>query len=92
MGKRQPDILFVGTHREAGDLQEALGLPTKYLCGDCNQLRGGPPNKMPTKCGACGSTNIDIETDMASQRLEIRRVGGPEAYEELLRTGKLRDA
>lgn len=47
----------------------------KYLCLDCNQLRLPSPFEMPTFCAGCGSANIDIETNLESQRLEAVRFG-----------------
>jgi len=48
----------------------------KYYCRTCKKLQLPKPHHLPTKCGMCGSKDIDIETDLESMRLENIRFGG----------------
>jgi hypothetical protein len=48
----------------------------KYLCGSCRQLRMGRQDVRSKNCGNCGSSNIDVESDLTSMRLEVLRMQG----------------
>ena len=77
-----PILAYVGTPVDSGELVKQLGGKSKYLCNRCDQLRMSRI-LAPKSCGGCGSTDIDVETDMASQRLEVIRLGGRENFEKV---------
>lgn len=72
----KPPIVMTGPIEE---IARALSGYDKYLCRSCKSLRLGRKDVRSTHCGKCGSSDIDVETDMRSQRLEeARLLGDPE--------------
>ena len=78
---RYPVVL----HGDAEELAKVFAGYDKYLCRSCKALRLGRKNIRSMACGQCGSSNIDVETDMKSMRLEMQRLGGdPELAKAVL--------
>lgn len=79
-----------------GDVEEiakAFAGYDKYLCRSCRSLRLGRKGVRSRSCGQCGSSDIDVETDMRSMRLEeIRLAGDPELAAAAVDEIRRRDA
>lgn len=56
----------------------------KYYCRSCKKLQLPARHTWPEKCGMCGSTDIDTEADLESQRLEHLRFGNGAGQEHIL--------
>lgn len=81
-GRSRNPVIMVG---DAQAYARQLAGYDKYLCGSCKSLRLGRKDVRSRVCGQCGSSNIDVETDMASMRLEEKRLlGDPELAKAVL--------
>lgn len=86
----KPPVVVVGPIE---DLAKAFEGYDKYLCRSCKSLRMGRKGVRSTHCGMCGSSDIDVETDMRSQRLEAERFrGDPELARNVVEEVRRRDA